>query len=74
MDINDNNETPANQSLNESGIIFKLIDSTGRARLAAEQAIASNDVNRMKAELRHQVLFSFTILVFYSVIVIFPLN
>lgn len=56
MDINDNDETVINQSLNESGIVFKLIDSTGRARLAAEQAIASNDINRMKAELRHQVL------------------
>jgi hypothetical protein len=43
-------------SLNESGVIFKLIDSTGRARLAAEQAIASNDLKRMKEELKHQVL------------------
>lgn len=56
MDINGEDDNNVNQSLNESGIIFKLIDSTGRARLAAEQAISSNDINRMKAELRHQVI------------------
>jgi hypothetical protein len=49
-------------SLNESGVVFKLIDSTGRARLAAEQAIASNDMKRMKEELKHQVhLLSFSL-------------
>jgi hypothetical protein len=49
------NESFGAESLNESGIVFKLIDSTGRARLAAEQAIASNDIRRMKEELKHQV-------------------
>jgi hypothetical protein len=50
------NESFGAESLNESGVVFKLIDSTGRARLAAEQAIASNDIRRMKEELKHQVL------------------
>ena len=49
------NESFGEESLNESGVVFKLIDSTGRARLAAEQAIASNDIRRMKEELKHQV-------------------
>ena len=33
----------------------ELIDTSGRARIAAEQAIASNDVERLKEELLHQV-------------------
>lgn len=49
------NDSFGAESVNESGVVVKLIDSTGRARLAAEQAIASNDIKRMKEELRHQV-------------------
>ena len=33
----------------------ELIDTSGRARIAAEQAIASNDLERLKEELLHQV-------------------
>lgn len=36
-------------------MMAELIDTTGRARLAAEQAMASNDINRMRDEIAHQV-------------------
>jgi hypothetical protein len=32
-----------------------VIDTTGMARLSAEQAMASNDINRMRDEIAHQV-------------------
>jgi len=35
--------------------VAALIDTTGRARLAAEQAIESEDINMMKEELMHQL-------------------
>lgn len=43
------------ESVDHSVAALRFLDSTGRSRLAAEHAVASNDLSKLKDELLRQV-------------------